>query len=57
MSSKPLEGYTDKDLETAIQLHEAELRKDKYIFVTKKQSLSTTEIQQLQKSIILKEEW
>lgn len=57
MSSKPIEEYTDKELENAINLHETELRKDKNDFVMRKNYLSETEINQLQEAIMQKEEW
>ena len=57
MSSEPIEEYTDKELETAIKLHETGLRKDKNDVVERKEYLSVTEIEQLQKAIMQKEEW
>ena len=57
MSGKPIEEYTDKELETAIKLHETELSKDKNDFVKRKQYLSVTEIKQSHEAIVQKEEW
>jgi len=57
MSSKPIEEYTDKELENAIKLYETELRKSKNDFVNRKKDLSAHEIKQLQKVIMQKEDW
>ena len=55
MSSKPIEEYTDKELENAIKLHETELRKNKNDFVNRKKDQSALEIKQLQQ-VIMQEE-
>ena len=57
MLSKPVEEYTDKELENSIKIHETELRKDKNDFVNRKKDLSANEIKQLQKVIMQKEDW
>lgn len=57
MSSKPIEKYTDKELENAIKLHETELRKDKNDFINRKKDQSAHEIKLLQQVIMQKEEW
>ena len=56
MSINTIKEYTDKELETNIILLEIELRKDKKDLVLRKNIVSINEINQLQETILQKEE-
>ena len=56
MSSKPIEDYTDKELENSIKLHQTELRKNKDDFVNRKKNQSTLELEELHQVIMYQED-
>ncbi len=56
MSSKPIEDYTDKELENSIKLHQTELRKNKDDFVNRKKDQSALELEELHQVIMYQED-
>ena len=56
MSSKPIEDYTDKELENSIKLHQTELRINKEDFVNRKKNQSTLELEELHQVIMYQED-
>ena len=56
MSSKPIEDYTDKELENSIKLHQTELRKNKVDFVNWKKNQSAFELEELHQVIMYQED-